>query len=439
LIFDVWILNFMKHIKIKKITIVVFGLWSLVFGLNLALAQQEPPPYPTGYWIMGQLDGTAVGLSGAQLDGFTVIFYKTSTTPWTAFATGVTYDNGKFLINAHDDLRLFPLIAGNYYIGVGKRQIDSRFYGKNETVVAVEATDLQNGYKNIGSLALAENEGVWVPSPEVWEEDPHVRNLRIRRFGSDIVVEWDKEPPDYTGNFYVFRRVGAFENLPTNWNDGINVGNNVSYTDTGQVGGGNGQVYYRVLSTSDKNALVNKVAVGKVNVVLEASGLKLVTCPFNDGKVSFVFPGQMADGVSYKLYPRSGSGLDVVTVTRAGVSGQDFNVVPTVGFWIRNESANSVVITFCGSLEAPYQKDLASLDLTGNPLPASLASSGLGGESGDTLYHQSGRGLNPLVKTTTWPAYTLSVGEGFWYRKSAERARYWDVNILGLSAQIKSR
>jgi len=123
-----------------------------------------------------------------------------------------------------------------------------------------------------------------MPAPEVWSEDPHVRNLRIRRSGSDIVVEWNKEPDTYTGSFYVFRRVGAFENLPTNWNRGIDVGNNVSYTDAGQVGDGDDQVYYRVLSTSEKNALVNKVAVGKVNVALEASGLKLVTCPFNDGK-----------------------------------------------------------------------------------------------------------------------------------------------------------
>lgn len=150
-------------IKIKNILLLLF---ILVTALSLAVfAQQEPPPYPTEYWIMGQLDGTAVGLSGSQLDGFTVISYNTSTTPWTAFAAGVSYDNGKFLINAMDDLRMLPLTARTCYIGVGRKQIGDKFYGKNETNLAISAADLGNGYKSGITLALAENEGVWVPGP----------------------------------------------------------------------------------------------------------------------------------------------------------------------------------------------------------------------------------------------------------------------------------
>lgn len=281
--------------------------------------------------------------------------------------------------------------------------------------------------------------------PMGWLEDPHVRNLRIRRSGADIIVEWDAEPTTFAGPFYVYRKLGAFENDVAGWSSGIDNGSSTAYTDAGQVGAGDEQIYYRVLSVSDKSRLIYKVAVGKVNAALDASGLKLVTCPFNDGIVSAVFPPQMAGGQQYKLYPRAGNGLDVVTVNASGVTGQDFAVSPTAGFWMRNESSDTsgspiaAAVTFCGSLEVPFQKDLATLDLTGNPLPWSLGSAVLGGEPGDIFYHQAGRGLNPVVKTSGgWTAYSFSVGEGMWYRTYSHE-RYWDVDILNEQAEIKSR
>lgn len=136
-----------------------------------------------------------------------------------------------------------------------------------------------------GEVVAGGGEG---PGGEVisWRTDPFVENLRIRKNGPDIVVEWNTtKPAGWT--FRVFKRIGNFENAVANWQgesstSGIPVvstGSLVAYTDSGQVSAGDDQVYYRVLSSNTKSDLINMVSVGKVNANLQRYW-NLLSIPF---------------------------------------------------------------------------------------------------------------------------------------------------------------
>ncbi len=107
-------------------------------------------------------------------------------------------------------------------------------------------------------------------------EDPNVQNLRIRRSGANVVVEWDTN--NSSARFWVFKLAAPFENAAANWTQVLASTANTSYTDANQVGAGNSQAYYRVISNSNQANVNNKVAVGKVNVDVTV-GWNLISTP----------------------------------------------------------------------------------------------------------------------------------------------------------------
>jgi len=148
---------------LKKIVIVVI---SAVLLSGLAVAQvQTPPPYPTQFWINGVLDNSVAQLTALELTGYKVIFYKTTnlnnpTNYEDGYAFALTLGpDGRFRINAHDSLKLAPLTAAPYYIGVVARNS----IGVNQKDLAISAADLANGYKNVDPTLLTLKLGEGIP------------------------------------------------------------------------------------------------------------------------------------------------------------------------------------------------------------------------------------------------------------------------------------
>jgi len=286
-------------------------------------------------------------------------------------------------------------------------------------------------------------DGAVVPPPAEWVDDPHVRNLWISRNPAspgDLTIRWTKEPADYAGRYYVFVLEDEFGNAAAGWRLAAETRDGADHRPVEDATlRDHDRAYFRVLSVNEVERVVNKPAVGYIKVALPANGLKLMSSPFYDGNVADVFPMQLADGMSLKLYPRAGTGLDVVTATSGGVAGQNFAVNPAVGFWLRNENDAPITLTICGTMDASFERDIATLDLTGNPLPGPLDITTLGAERGDIVYQQAGTGLNPWVKTDVWSDdLSIGVGEGLWFRTAAGE-RYWSVNVQRQQAVIGTR
>lgn len=160
--------------------------------------------------------------------------------------------------------------------------------------------------------------------PDEWVSDTHVENLVINRVNTRIVLSWGRPEgsPD-AGSYYVFRLVPetGFENAPDNWERAAVL----PYTDTvymeeGQLGRGDAQVYYRVLSVDDAAQLRNKLPVGKININLSSSGLgyNYVSVPFTyrENEIDQVF--EPSSGGLHWLDP----GVQVFTQT----NGFDFDI-----------------------------------------------------------------------------------------------------------------
>lgn len=231
-----------------------------------------------------------------------------------------------------------------------------------------------------------------------------------------------------------------------------------TYTDSYPVASGQNPVrtgdginaYYRVIAsgtipgvvvgTTSNDARifdlnVNPITVGKVDVNISANDQLLINSPVIDKNVSDVFSSQLPTGKIVYLYPRSGKGLDKVTASRGTMLGTDFPAKPALGFWIENPNADPLTFSFVGALPSTMSNIIEKLDLTGNPLPVSLNSGNLGGEPGDNLYPQSGKGLDKITKTANWRSFTLKVGDGFWYEYATDN-RKWQVDLSTLSSKI---
>jgi len=180
----------------------------------------------------------------------------------------------------------------------------------------------------------------------------------------------------------------------------------------------------------------NNRTVGQINITLAANDKQLVCLPMHAGMMSVVLDGQIASGQELYLYPQSGRGLTGVTYADDALGG-DFELLPWTGFWIGNDS-NPKTITFVGSFETLGSEDLPDKSLTGNTVPFSQLLSVLGGDEGDTIYPQSGRGLTSLTfDDGSWPAdRTIDLAEGFWYQSAADRR--WNINLM-TGSRIETR
>ena len=200
------------------------------------------------------------------------------------------------------------------------------------------------------------------------------------------------------------------------------------------------------LAGANASVFAKAPTVGRLEVdVPKNGGRTLLGLPFYAGKVSNIFLGQLGTN-SLTLLPRSGGGLDYVTVTNTAVVGLDFDVNPTVGFWMVNPNASDVTITFVGGLVSSstgaLTSNLLNLDLTGNPLPVSFPSSSLG-INDDIILPQNGNGLDYFTRNiangaaTPWgPNFTtVKLGAGFWYKSASNRR--WNINTVAPSAVIE--
>ena len=120
-----------------------------IVGIMAALAAAASavpvvPPYPTSFWINGTLTGAPT------LEGFKAYFFSVSGDYQAQFAMDVSAIDGKFHINAMDDLGMLPLVTGTtYYFGVENKVVGATSYGINETELTFTAQDLANGYKDL--------------------------------------------------------------------------------------------------------------------------------------------------------------------------------------------------------------------------------------------------------------------------------------------------
>jgi hypothetical protein len=375
-------------------------------------------------------------------------------------ALGLAKASGQYALNAYEDQRLVldagGLVSGtSYYVYVVR---GSDGYGRNPQSFTYSG----RGYEDV-DIALRYGEGPTNPPGEIIDTsaadngaiyetriirnsptDPHIKLTWLYRAGSGVT------------SADIWRRSGdvatAFSMTTSNWTK-INPTSVAltEYIDSNMAFNNNLNAYYRVVpsgTTADQifgtitaggsTMPRNNRTVGKIDVNLSANALKLVSLPLNAGAMSAILASQTLSG-GMAVYPQSssGGGLNVLSFAGGVLSG-DFNVRPTVGFWIRNDGTPKT-LTFAGSFETAGQKVLAyDLDLNGNPIPYVLNSTAIGGQTGDVIYPptSTGGGLDVSANSAGSWSSTFSIGlaSGFWYRKSG--SRFWNIDLYRGTATI---
>jgi len=301
------------------------------------------------------------------------------------------------------------------------------------------------------------------------EEPPPAGTVRLKIEAkpgtSDLKISW----PDYSGDPQIYIMTGdgsgqftadvgwalIYENgaLTPAANNFGTLSDTVpaEITHEEQFSQGYKEVYYKGLKSGINPATAHPdfgpatylaVAwpVGKVNIDLAKDGeMKLVSAPFRGGQPSVYLPQLLGSNQELVLLPRVGSGLDYITVTDSGVTGSDFDMDPTIGFWMRNPNSSDLTITFLGDMvRSATTESLVAFDLTGNPIAVPVSSNVLGVD-GDIILPQSGAGLDYYVKSGgSWgPNFpSLNLNAGFWYKYSGGNRR-WSIDPHVPAAQIE--
>lgn len=149
------------RLKPKIIIVIIFVV--VLLG-TLVQAAQKAPPYPTKYWLIGKIEKPALAPSNFDLENYGVVFYSKTNSPEAGYAKVMTDSNGKFVINAMDDLRVLLLNnTSDFYMGVGKKTVGTTSYGMNQKKFKFTVTELLNGCKVDFKYTLVEKEGIKVP------------------------------------------------------------------------------------------------------------------------------------------------------------------------------------------------------------------------------------------------------------------------------------
>jgi hypothetical protein len=412
--------------------------------------QAEAPPYPTQYWVKGRIVSGTTGIT--DLSGFTAIFYKNSGGPWLAYAVAVSDASGGFRINAMDDLRMLPLSAPNYYIGVGSRTVGGRSYGVNERIVAVDATDLSNGFKSVADLTLAEGGGVWVPG-EAIPDTGLIQGTQIFRNGtargSAVRLTWRYKEGSGISRADIWRSSGPeldYAETAT-WRKIFTTPElQTEYIDFDREAAvGNGiNAYYRVVPRGTPDTQIFSLAnntrtAAKIDIMLNPGDLRISTLPLYAGPISGVMDGQVGIDEFY-FYPQSGTGLDAKKYINNALVGAPFDVAPGVGFWFENKSTSRHSVTFVGTLETLADREIKPMDITGNCMPYAVNSAGLNAFDGDYIYPPSGTGLGAFRWSATsggWlGSFTLNNTDGCWYEHAG--TRFWHIDLKN-GVSVKER
>jgi len=439
LIFDVWILNFMKYIKIKKIAIVVFSLWSLVFGLNLALAVEPQQPFLPFYWIRGTISGTT------EIGNRTVVFYKDDPSRRVQVRTN---SSGRYELNAYE-LSYYmnvpvTLDAGvEYKIGVARYSPTE--YGTEESLILTT----EAGYM-VKDLTCVMGGGPLLPPEAAAGTVP----LFITRDGTNIKVTWEAiyiSPEVYvlTGD-----GVGRYTNSNEGWvlvaKGGVTLESGFSYDEgthtllhLNQVGGGTSEAYYKALQAGvnsleanrddpTKTNLAAAWAVGKVNVVLPLNTFKLINIPFvlSVTNVREV----IGDQLSAAKLQYNENGLKQIVLS-GGSWDSEINLQNATGYWLKSTDRDAIC-TFYGSVvkERFTKRVPQGWDLYGYPLPKKVGATTLGITPvvADKLQILKGGALvQYYYGAGGWDDSTFEIEgrEGFWYRnpQTPPPDRYLDV------------
>lgn len=285
-----------------------------------------------------------------------------------------------------------------------------------------------------GSTIIETGLGVLVGTGEAGPVVPYgTVQLHIERDGNNVRLTWD-----YTGEIDLYVLTGdgsgSYSN-DTGWTILSTEDGDGEYIDPDQVGevSANAERYYKGIYAgfSSDTYIPQAWPVGKIDVpVASGGGMQLVGLPLDAGTATTSFYGQLSSEQEIVLLPQAGSGLDYVTVYNDSITGVDYYVNPTTGFWLRNPNSDNVVITFVGPLPPEtFTADLLNFDLTANPIAKAISTDNLGVD-GDVVLPQSGSGLDYYVKDGgSWgPSFpTLNMNAGFWYKYSVNNRR-WNVD-----------
>lgn len=256
----------MKNIAI--IILILIFTWPLC-----TFAAQQTPPYPTTFWLIGNITAGNTGLWANQLRDFKIVFYKNQNTPDPednsgGYATGFTDASAKYNVNAHDDLRLLPLTSAaapdnNYYIAIVKTTKNGVVCGKNETGITITEADLQNGYKKLDNLELKVGDGII--DPDRGDDTGLIYDTKIERVGADIKLSWKCDPSLVNQRANIWRLTDSQKEYSTS-EDWLlvekNVANNNPWTDPFVKAENGENAYYRVIPSGAAFAPENEAGNG---------------------------------------------------------------------------------------------------------------------------------------------------------------------------------
>gem|GEM_PF-1758025 len=193
--------------------------------------------------------------------------------------------------------------------------------------------------------------------------------------------------------------------------------------------------YYRVVPTGTPSGQIftyenNARTAAKIDVQLNPAASKIVAIPVYAGSIADVMLGQVGNDEFY-FYPKSeGGGLDAKRYVNDALIAAPFAVAPGVGFWVENKSATGHSLTFVGILETLGNKEITAVDITGNPAPYQLRSTGLAAMDGDKIFPPASTGgLDAYTfRSGGWVgSFALNNTDGCWYEHLG--TRYWRIDL----------
>ena len=280
-------------------------------------------------------------------------------------------------------------------------------------------------------------------------EDPYVRNLRIRKSGANIVLEWDipSEAP-LTVSYYVYMLYDNFINALPGWSTGLNVGRVASWPHPDEVSGGSPQVYYRVLSTSDRNQLLNKVAVGKININLQRYW-NLLSAPFDTSPyrtANEVLGANFGMGDEVWLYDPVTKFKTLNFRDGAWTEGSSNFIDAGKGMWLFKNTLPASpsperVLTVAGRIKSLHNERIVQAwNLTGDPLTTNFANcrdAGLDPVTAIPATNKPATGDEIWKYTPPFSTHSYSGGwspdtpiertRGYWYFRNTANPFTWEA------------
>ncbi|KAF0134070.1 MAG: hypothetical protein FD145_924 [Candidatus Saganbacteria bacterium] len=358
---------------------ILFVLIALLLATGIVFAAQQPAPYPAAFWVNGLITAGNTGLADADIASISVIFFEDPANYLNKYALSRQKINGKFSINAMDDLGMLPLKVQNYYVGTQQYVINGKNYGVNRRDIQLESDDLGKGYKNLPFDLVVEENGGMLP--------PVVFPINIARekdtAGSGVIISWDKTKiitptiyymtgngtGQYKNNFdnNLWKVAGRFENgilvIKDNQFDKVTED---SIRHKAQVGQSFEEVYYK--ATTDDPINNSKIfetapAVGKFLATIYSSGkYNMIGVPFiiqSKGDIDSVLSTELRkNGIELLKFNNSTQQYTGMYYEGAW-KGATAYLSAGEGIWVYNPTSNNIISTIVGNVPE-LNKDIKS-------------------------------------------------------------------------------